>query len=292
MNKNLRIYLIKLARNRQTVAYGQAMADFDMDVTYPEQREIFEDMIGEISDFEDKKKRPMLSSLVMHKGKLSIGSGFYRLAEQLGHGVRKELSKSRFEKTMHRRCFEFWSDDSVFYAETGENPPAEPIEDYPIIPNDLAAEGYNELPLIKFTFQGHDIDWLKKAADDMNCGIQGEKLVVAYEKRVLHDAGCSHLALEVRKVQDGEGYDIFSKTEAGEDKFIEVKTTRGSQLSPFKISLNEIKFSQINPGHYYLYRLFNLTEDGKSANFNEFRGDLYANFFLEATEFEAFTIKK
>ncbi|WGQ10715.1 hypothetical protein QG516_03475 [Pedobacter gandavensis] len=60
MNNNLRIYLIKLARNRQTVAYGHAMADFNMDVAYPEQREIFEDMIGDISGFESENGRPML----------------------------------------------------------------------------------------------------------------------------------------------------------------------------------------------------------------------------------------
>ncbi|WGQ10714.1 DUF3883 domain-containing protein [Pedobacter gandavensis] len=228
----------------------------------------------------------------MHKGNLSIGPGFYKLAEELGHGERWKLQESRFEKIMHKRCYEFWSNDTIFFPEIGEKPPAEPIEDYPLVPNDLPPEGYDGIPLRKFPFKGHDINWVQKAADDLNCGSLGEELVIAYEKRVLIDAGCPELALQIRKVKDGEGYDVFSKTETGNDKFIEVKTTRGSQLMPFNISLNEIKFSEINQNYYYLYRLFNLSEDGKTADFREFRGDLNNHFFLEAMQFEAFTIKK
>lgn len=63
---------------------------------------------------------------------------------------------------------------------------------------------------------------------------------------------------------DGAGYDIrsFDPT-SGQERFIEVKTTRGGARTDFFLSRNERAFSDEEPERYRLYRVFDAAADMK-----------------------------
>lgn len=63
---------------------------------------------------------------------------------------------------------------------------------------------------------------------------------------------------------DGAGYDIrsFDRT-SGQERFIEVKTTRGGARTDFFLSRNERAFSDEEPDRYRLYRVFDAAADMK-----------------------------
>jgi hypothetical protein len=291
MDQELRIKLIELARQGYSVEYGKIMAEYGLSSNIREQVYVFADMIGEISKYEDEHKRPMLSSLVMHAGKETIGRGFYNLAEELGHGDQTYLRKIGFEKIMHERCFTCWADDTVYFQETGKIPRKLPVDPYPLILNDLPYKGYDHQPEHQYEFRGNDIDWLNNHLADLKVGDMGEELVIAYERRELIGNGFLEWAKEVKKVKDGEGYDIFSRDLTGKEKYIEVKTTLGNELTPFFLSENERQFSLKNSDKYYLYRLYNLDEYNKVADLNVYNGEADKCFFLSSKVYTAYPKK-
>jgi hypothetical protein len=90
-------------------------------------------------------------------------------------------------------------------------------------------------------------------------GLAGEKLVVGHERRRLQEAGRGDLAGMVRHVSvevgDGLGYDIESFDLDGARREIEVKTTRGTALTPFFISRNERIVSERRKETYRICRV-------------------------------------
>jgi hypothetical protein len=292
MDQELRIKLIELARQGYSVEYGKIMAEYGLSSNKREQVYVFADMIGEISEYENIHNRPMLSSLVMHAGKETIGWGFYNLAEKLGYGDQTYLRKVGFEKTMHERCFSCWANDMLYFQETGKTPPKPPVGPYPLILNDLPYRGYDDHPEHHYHFHGNDIDWLTKHLADLEVGTLGEELVIAYERRELIGNGFPEWAQEVKKVRDGEGYDIFSRDFTGKEKYIEVKTTFGNELTPFFLSENERQFSSKNNDTYYLYRLYNLDADNKVADLNIYNGEADTCFFLSSKVYTAYPKKQ
>jgi hypothetical protein len=102
--------------------------------------------------------------------------------------------------------------------------------------------------------------------------------VVRYEEEYLKSIGRSDLAKKVKHVAksegDGLGYDILSFTEDGEEKYIEVKTTKGDFYSTFYITRNELEWSKLHPSKYYLYRLFNFKDSLSTADLTIIKGDL------------------
>lgn len=95
-----------------------------------------------------------------------------------------------------------------------------------------------------------------------NIGMLGEKRVFYSEQTRLRNDGRSDLANKVRWVSqedgDGAGFDILSFTSTGKERFLEVKTTIGSERTPFFISKNEVQFSEENPEHSRIFRVFDL----------------------------------
>lgn len=90
-------------------------------------------------------------------------------------------------------------------------------------------------------------------------GLAGEKAVVEHERRWLADRGRGDLAERVRHVSvdigDGLGYDVASFTSCGDDRLIEVKTTRGGASTPFFMSRNERDRAEQLADSYRLYRV-------------------------------------
>ena len=86
------------------------------------------------------------------------------------------------------------------------------------------------------------------------------------------------LAKQVKHVAkdqgDGAGFDILSFDLNGNEKFIEVKTTKGSFNSTIYITRNELERSKIEKEKYFLYRLYNYNEEIDTANILIIKGDL------------------
>lgn len=59
---------------------------------------------------------------------------------------------------------------------------------------------------------------------------------------------------------DGLGFDIRSFELDGSPRYIEVKTTKYSELTPFYFSAGELSASQHFGSEYHLYRVFNLSK--------------------------------
>jgi len=95
------------------------------------------------------------------------------------------------------------------------------------------------------------------------------------------------MVVHVAKVEgDGAGYDIRSYTSEGEQKFIEVKTTRGGEQTPFHVSLAGARFAAEHGRCYYLYRIFEFDQGTSSGKFFISKGDLRTNFSLEPLQFK------
>ena len=99
-------------------------------------------------------------------------------------------------------------------------------------------------------------------------GRAGEALALSHERAVLAGAGRDDLARAVRWVSkeegDGAGYDIASFTPAGENRLLEVKTTRGWDRTPFYISRNELAVSEARREEWRLLRLWDFSREPKA----------------------------
>src|SRR6516165_2283374 len=122
-------------------------------------------------------------------------------------------------------------------------------------------------------------------------GFAGELAVIESEKASLISAGRQDLAdrlVHVAKVEgDGAGYDIRSFTPEGEEKFIEVKTTKAGASTPFYVSLHEVQFAADHTDKYYLYRVFDFDETNVSGKMFIQRGQLPDYFLLTPIQFKA-----
>lgn len=107
-------------------------------------------------------------------------------------------------------------------------------------------------------------------------GTLGELIVKEMEKNYLIEAGRPDLAEQINHVAaeaDGYGYDLISfDPETGDEKYIEVKTTKSKEIDGFYMSPREIAVSQELPDKYYIYRLYNLNIEEKTADLRIFKG--------------------
>ena len=95
-------------------------------------------------------------------------------------------------------------------------------------------------------------------------GQAGEQHIYEYEQRKLLDADRRDLARKVRWVShedgDGAGYDIRSYDQTGAERWIEVKTTRGGNTTPFYLTRNENEVAKDRPDAFRLYRLYDFSK--------------------------------
>ena len=121
-------------------------------------------------------------------------------------------------------------------------------------------------------------DYSASDEKDRKLGEAGETSVLEKEKQHLITLGRSDLAekvIHISKIEgDGAGYDIKSFDQNGNVKYIEVKTTRGGISTPFFMSLNEMRFSEIHPDNYVLYRVFEFEINTKSGKLFHITGNI------------------
>ena len=107
------------------------------------------------------------------------------------------------------------------------------------------------------------LDWVGRNARAGALGEAGEELLYRAEQNRLRSIGRDDLADGVRWVSkeegDGAGYDILSFSAAGEKRWLEVKTTNGSRLTPFWMTANELRTSKKCPACFRLVRLYNFS---------------------------------
>jgi hypothetical protein len=106
----------------------------------------------------------------------------------------------------------------------------------------------------------HRVNWEMQDVQNRALGSEGEEFVADFERRSLIAANRPDLAclVDIRSIShgDGLGYDVFSFTALGEEKYIEVKTTAGRKDAAFLITANELRSSNILGGRYWVYRVF------------------------------------
>lgn len=99
-------------------------------------------------------------------------------------------------------------------------------------------------------------------------GKLGEERAFFSERARLKAEGREDLARKVRWVSeedgDGAGYDILSFTAFGAERLIEVKTTVGSQITPFFLTENERLLSTECPDAFRLLRLYEFNRAPKA----------------------------
>jgi len=95
-------------------------------------------------------------------------------------------------------------------------------------------------------------------------GYKGEEMVFKFEQQRLKQIDRSDLASKVRWISqeegDGAGYDILSFDQKGSERFLEVKTTVGSQTAPFYLTRNELSFSKERPQEFRICRLYDFSK--------------------------------
>lgn len=132
------------------------------------------------------------------------------------------------------------------------------------------------------------VDYLRREASNRSLGDAGEALVMDYERLRLERAGKDQLARNIEQVSktvgDHAGYDIHSYHTDGRDRFIEVKTTRYGQYTPFYISSGEVRFSKAHADSYHLYRVFGFR---KRPRLFTLRGEIGKHVRLQATAYQA-----
>ncbi len=165
-----------------------------------------------------------------------------------------------------------------------------------IIPNQLLKRdrpknGFEEIPENNRTFEGIEVDFESKAKAQKDLGDVGEELVKQYETNYLKQKGMYKESEKVRIVKDGEGYDVYSFDDLGNEKYIEVKTTTGNDLTPFYLSENEVAFMKLNINAYSIYRVFNYDEENNSGEFFEINGNVEEQILMKPIQYKVF-IKK
>ena len=103
-------------------------------------------------------------------------------------------------------------------------------------------------------------DPVKRDAANRALGLAGEEMALENEKKRLTDAGRKDLAKQVfwtaLEEGDGAGYDILSFEPDGRKRLLEVKTTNGSQRTPFFLSRNEESLSREKPESFQIFRIY------------------------------------
>lgn len=131
-------------------------------------------------------------------------------------------------------------------------------------------------------------NYLELEAHNHRLGLAGEEFAIRFEGERLWRAGQKRLADKIEHVartrREGEGYDILSFEESGEERLIEVKTTTFGRYTPLFVTRNEVAVSVERADQYYVYRLFDFRDDPRLFLVP---GDISMSFALEATQFVA-----
>ena len=131
-------------------------------------------------------------------------------------------------------------------------------------------------------------NYIEREARNRSLGAAGETFVLAYERARLIKSGHESLAAKIEHTSvvrgDHEGYDILSFEHSGEERLIEVKTTKYGIQTPFFMTRNEVSVSENNAHRYQVYRVFSFRQ---APRLYTLLGSVSQNCHLSATTFLA-----
>lgn len=155
-------------------------------------------------------------------------------------------------------------------------------------PPSLLEEARQALSEQSFRRVARRIDYLAREARNHALGAAGEDFVVRFERARLRQAGRDSLASKVEHVAstrgDGLGYDVLSFNESGDEKFLEVKTTQFSAMTPFFVTSSELSFSLEHSASFELYRVFTFRDDPRLFRLP---GPIPGSCSMQASEYRA-----
>ncbi len=139
------------------------------------------------------------------------------------------------------------------------------------------------------TFRARKADFSAADARNRALGFDGEKSVIVFEEnRLRNTKGALKTIRHVAEVEgDGAGYDILSFDPDGTELYIEVKTTRGNELSDFYLSANELAFFKAHPEKFAIYRVCEFDPATRSGKIFILRGEDISNLSLEPVSYRA-----
>lgn len=118
MIKDIRLKLIELARAKTPWSYSQLNEQLQLGLNFknPYDRELIGEWLGEVSVYEDKNDRPLLSAQIIHKSSdREQGDGFYKLCEEIyGIGWKTLKADKDFELNEMKKCYSFWKDSENY----------------------------------------------------------------------------------------------------------------------------------------------------------------------------------
>ncbi|MGE8425014.1 MAG: DUF3883 domain-containing protein, partial [Sphingobacterium siyangense] len=82
------------------------------------------------------------------------------------------------------------------------------------------------------------------------------------------------------------GYDVLSYDEQGNTIYIEVKTTKGNELTPFYLSENELEFLKLNHFKYFIYRIYNFSLEDNFGEFFKISGDVESQLLFKPIAYQ------
>lgn len=125
-------------------------------------------------------------------------------------------------------------------------------------------------------YSNKNINFEGEIKKNTELGRKGEDIVVEYEKTRLIMEGREDLANKVFPTREiagnAERFDVLSYDKDENEKYIEVKTTKGGLNNIFHISENEVEFSERYQDKYYLYRVYNFNTKAMSADLKIIKG--------------------
>lgn len=192
--------------------------------------------------------------------------------------VLHELSDNEMERIVWRNIF-VWLVYDEFHSSTQINPNRLELRDPP-------NSHYDSFPNTKRSYAPVEIDFQAQTKLQKDLGDAGEELVKQYEIDRLIFIGRHSDAERVKIVQDGEGYDVLSFDEHGNEVYIEVKTTTGGALTPFFLSDNEVHFMRDHSANYKLYRVYNYDEENNAGEFFQLIDNVEDRLLMKPTQFK------
>ncbi|MCB2312328.1 DUF3883 domain-containing protein [Clostridium tagluense] len=140
----------------------------------------------------------------------------------------------------------------------------------------------------KKSFNARKVDFEEINKRNRELGAMGEIFVLQFEIGRLG----KEIGDKVRHVSeddgDGAGYDILSYNEAGEIRFLEVKTTTGSLETPFFLSENERLFLETFGDEAEIVRVYNFNKELKEGKIHRISGlDFFKVINLQAIGYKA-----
>lgn len=103
------------------------------------------------------------------------------------------------------------------------------------------------------------IDYAEQEKRRKMIGDLGEQFIFSQEREKVKRyklSGDKTVRWVSRDKGDGLGFDILSYDEKGNEMYIEIKTTMGSENDSFFITANELEKSKLYKDKYYLYRVY------------------------------------